>query len=87
MTAEFARIPKPLIDEFAARPNFDYENEHGGFDWQQIVDELDWLSEGGLNIAYEAIELHALNPDTRDKLAMIWEGKNGGWEGITPSPR
>ena len=52
------------------------------FDWQQMFDELDWLPGGGLNKAHEAIDRHANGPK-RDKIAMIWEGKNGEREDYT----
>ena len=37
---------------------------------------------GGLNKAHEAIDRHA-NGRKRDKIAMIWEGKNGEREDYT----
>ena len=42
----------------------------------------DWQPGGGLNKAHEAIDRHA-NGRNRDKIAMIWEGKNGEKETYT----
>ncbi|MCH7625600.1 MAG: acetate--CoA ligase [Chloroflexi bacterium] len=63
-------------------PNLDYDKVRGNFDWNEMYGELDWLPGGGLNMAYEAIDRHA-NGRNRDKLAMIWEGKNGEKEQYT----
>ena len=77
MPTRFAPIPKPSIDEFAIRPNLDYRHDRESFDLQRLIDELDWLPGGRLNMAHQAIDRHAVNPATRDKTATIWEGKNG----------
>ena len=53
-----------------------------GFDWEHIYSELDWLPGGALNAAHEAIDRHAQGP-RRDKVAMVWEGKNGEREDYT----
>ena len=79
--SSFETIGKPPVDEFAVSPNIDRENVTE-FDWQTMFDELDWLPGGGLNKAHEAIDRHA-NGSNRDKLAMIWEGKNGEREDYT----
>ena len=83
MSTSFSPIPKPPIDKFEVKPNLNYDTDLDGFDWQTIMDELDWLPGGGLNKAHEAIDRHALNPETANKLAMIWEGKNGEREDYT----
>ena len=75
MPAPFPPIPKPPIDEFAVRPNLDYSRDRDRFDLQSLIDELDWLPDGRLNAAHEAIDRHAENPDTQDKTALIWEGR------------
>ena len=83
MSTSFSPIPKTPIDNFKVTPNLNYDTDLDGFDWQTIMDELDWLPGGGLNKAHEAIDRHALNPETANKLAMIWEGKNGEREDYT----
>ena len=80
-TSSFPTIKKDL-DSVSVKPNLDYDNVRGHFDWQEMYDELDWLPGGGLNKAHEAIDRHA-NGRNRDKLAMIWEGKNGEKETYT----
>ena len=42
-------------------PNLsEYEDIRSNFEWSSIEKELDWLPNGGLNIAYEAIDRHCL---------------------------
>ena len=58
-------------------PNLrDYEATRASFDWTSVESEIDWLPDGGLNLAYEAIDRHVVH-GKGDKPAMIWEGKNG----------
>jgi acetyl-CoA synthetase len=74
-------IHKP--SSFAVEPNLrEWESARSGFDWSSIEAELDWLPGGGLNLAHEAIDRHCLHGNA-DKLAMIWEGKNGEEERYT----
>tara|TARA_Y100000310_G_scaffold253883_1_gene260867 strand:+ start:3578 stop:5335 length:1758 start_codon:yes stop_codon:yes gene_type:complete len=80
-TSTFETIGKPPVDQFKVKPNLDPDNV-GEFDWEQVYSELDWLPGGGLNKAHEAIDRHANGP-RRDKIAMIWEGKNGEREDYT----
>ncbi|MDP7534415.1 MAG: AMP-binding protein, partial [SAR202 cluster bacterium] len=80
-TSSFETIGKPPIDQFEVKPNLN-PDDVSGFDWQQLYSELDWLPGGGLNKAHEAIDRHANGP-RRDKIAMIWEGKNGEREDYT----
>ena len=77
----FETIHKQPVSDFDVAPNLDRDNVTE-FDWQQMFDELDWLPGGGLNKAHEAIDRHANGPK-RDKIAMIWEGKNGEREDYT----
>ncbi len=66
----------------AVRPNLDYARDSANFQWEQVHGELDWLPGGGLNMAHEAIDRHA-DGARRDKVAMIWEGRNGEHETYT----
>ena len=79
--SSFETIHKQPVSAFDVAPNLDRENV-SEFDWQQMYSELDWLPGGGLNKAHEAIDRHA-NGRKRDKVAMIWEGKNGEREDYT----
>ena len=78
----FPAIGKPSVDQMSVRPNLDYEKTRGNFQWAEMYAELDWLPGGWLNKAHEAIDRHA-NGSKRDKVAMIWEGKNGEQETYT----
>ena len=78
----FPTIAKPPIADMPIAPNLDYDATRANFDWQQMYAQLDWLPGGGLNKAHEAIDRHA-NGANRDKIAMIWEGKNGEKETYT----
>ena len=58
-------------------PNLrDYDAARAAFDWADAEREIDWLPDGGLNLAYEAIDRHAAHGNGA-KPAMLWEGKNG----------
>ena len=82
MTTTFAPISKPSVDQMRVKPNLDYDKAAADFRWEEMYDELDWLPGGWLNKAHEAIDRHA-NGTKRDKVAMIWEGKNGEREDYT----
>ena len=76
-------IRKPDISEIKVKPNLaDYERDCASFDWQDMYRELDWLPDGALNKGYEAIDRHVVR-GLGDKVAMLWEGKNGEAEKYT----
>ena len=80
---EFAEIPKPSPDQMPVRPNLiDYDLVSRTFQWEDLYKELDWLPDGGLNMAYECIDRH-VKGSRRDKVAMIWVSKNGEEERYT----
>jgi acetyl-CoA synthetase len=60
----------------------DYESARRAFSWDNIRGELDGMPGGGLNKAYECLDRHLKTP-RRDKIAMLWEGKNGERETYT----
>ena len=82
MTSPFPTIVKPSPDQMAVKPNLDYDKVRANFSWDDMFKEMDWLPGGWLNMAHEAIDRHA-HGRLRDKLAMIWEGKNGEQETYT----
>ena len=83
MTTSFPTIEKSSIDEMAVKPNLaDYDGVGSTFQWEDMYQELDWLPDGWLNKAHEAIDRHT-NGRLRDKVAMIWEGVNGEHETYT----
>ncbi len=79
----YATIAKPPPEQFAVRPNLaDYESMRRTFVYESIIDELDGLPGGGLNIAYEAVDRHVAH-GRGDRTMMIWEGKDGRVETYT----
>ncbi len=80
---EYTPITKPAIEQFAVQPNLgEYDGARQSITWEQIRSELDGHPGGGLNIAYECLDRH-LKTDRRNKVAMIWEGKDGEQETYT----
>jgi acetyl-CoA synthetase len=71
---EWERIRKCPDD--AVRANLrNYEDCAGSFSWAQARALLDGLPDGGLNIAYEAIDRHVL-AGRGGKLALRWIGRD-----------
>ena len=80
---EYPVIAKPAVDQMRVRPNLpDVEAAREGFRWESVYDELDWLPGGYLNKAHECIDRHC-EAGRGDKVALIWEGKNGEEESYT----
>jgi len=80
---DYAPIAKPPADHTRVRPNLtDYTQVRKDFSWDNIRSELDGLPGGGLNIAHECLDRHLPTP-RRDKIAMLWEGKDGESETYT----
>jgi len=69
-------IEKPRA--WASTPNLpDYETARAAFSWTQAHRALDGLPGGrGLNIAYEAVDRHAIGAH-RGRLALRWLGRRG----------
>jgi acetyl-CoA synthetase len=66
-----------------AQPNLgDYAAAYGNFSWTVARAELDGLPNGGLNIAYEALDRH-VKEGKGDKLALRWLAKNGETQDFT----
>lgn len=76
-------IRKKSTDQMTVKPNLlDVEQVRKVFDWGDVYDQLDWLPEGHLNKAHECIDRHCAE-GKGDKVAFIWEGKNGEQESYT----
>ncbi len=76
-------IVKPPPERMPVTPNLiGYKAVGDAFRWDDIRAELDGLPGGGLNIAYECIDRH-LTTDRKDKVAMLWEAKDGRAEAYT----
>ncbi len=65
------------VGALPVKPNLlDYEEVRRSFSWDDVGKNFEGLPSGGLNIAHEAIDRHA-NGSLKEKLALIWHGKNG----------
>jgi len=81
---DYEPIVKPPAGAMPVTPNLaDYATVRESFRWDDVRGELDGLPGGpstgsgqALNIAYECIDRH-LKTARRDKVAMLWEGKDG----------
>ena len=79
----YKTIKKSDVSENTVKPNLsDYEYMRRMFRWEDVHRELDWLENGGLNIAYEAVDRHIKTP-LKNKKALLWEGKSGESEKFT----
>jgi len=83
MVMHYDVIAKPKPEALAVRPNLDdYERIRSSFDYERVIDELDGLPGGGLNIAHEALDRH-VKAGGGDKTCFLWEGKSGHSETYT----
>ncbi|MEE8402110.1 MAG: acetate--CoA ligase [Candidatus Hydrothermarchaeaceae archaeon] len=80
---DYKVIKKPDLKSIYQMPNLeDYKKACSEFEWTDIEKELDGLGDGKLNIAYEAVDRH-LKTDRKNKVAFVWEGKDGAQEKYT----
>jgi acetyl-CoA synthetase len=79
---DYPPITKSPDDQPVAPNLADYEKYRREFSWDGIAGELDWLEGRRLNIAHETIDRHVTTP-RRDKIALIWAGKEGETEEYT----
>ena len=54
----------------------DYDRLRTTFTWSDAEKQLDWMSDGGLNIAHEAVDRHAQGIRA-NRVALRWLGKKG----------
>ena len=81
MVMDHPTIHKPT--SFPVAPNLgDWATSCENFDWSSMEGEIDFLPDGRLNVAYEAIDRHVAKGNGA-KVAMHWEGKNGEKESYT----
>ena len=71
---EWERIRKRPEDCVGANLQ-DYQEYAGRFAWSQARALLDGLPNGGINIAFEAVDRHVL-AGRGDKLALRWIGRD-----------
>ncbi len=69
--------------QFSLPPNLtDYQSLYTSFSWERERENLDGLLQGGVNIAYEAVERHAQSPLT-DTVALRFISKDRTIKNIT----
>ncbi|UOQ44708.1 acetate--CoA ligase [Halobacillus salinarum] len=57
----------------AGNPNMEnYEETYKKFNWDDVKENFSWSKTGLVNIAYEAIDKHAENPDKKNQAALIY---------------
>ncbi|ALX49514.1 acetate--CoA ligase [Lentibacillus amyloliquefaciens] len=49
-----------------------YENMRKTFSWEDMKKHFSWNDTGKVNMAYEAVDRHAENPDKKDKAALLY---------------
>lgn len=78
------RIIKKVLKQFTVAPNLsDYDKTYKEFSWQKAEkDEVEFFSDGTLNIAYNVIDRHALGKN-KDKTALLFESAKGEKEKYT----
>ncbi|SDZ93536.1 acetyl-CoA synthetase [Thalassobacillus cyri] len=54
----------------------DYKETYEQFQWDSVKSQFSWSETGKVNIAYEAIDRHADNPDKKDQTALIYSAPN-----------
>lgn len=50
----------------------DYDTFRENFTWEDVKRKFSWHTTGKVNMAYEALDRHAENPERKDKLALIY---------------
>ncbi len=50
----------------------DYDEIRSTFSWEDIKKNFSWHKTGKVNMAYEAVDRHAENPDKKDKVALYY---------------
>jgi acetyl-CoA synthetase len=65
------------IQAFRVKPNLlSFDDALKSNPWDTAKAELTWFDDGGINIAYNAIDRHTGTP-VESKTALLWEGDNG----------
>ncbi|MGJ9460267.1 acetate--CoA ligase [Oceanobacillus sp. CF4.6] len=50
----------------------DYEKLRESFSWEDVKKNFTWNSTGNVNMAYEAVDRHAIDPAKKDKVALLY---------------
>jgi len=54
----------------------DYRERYRDFKWPDVQKQFTWHTTGRINIAHEAVDRWAMDPDRRDRKALIFEKEN-----------
>ncbi|MHA7878236.1 MAG: acetate--CoA ligase [Saccharospirillum sp.] len=68
----------PILEKHSVDPNCrmqDYQSERDGFDWLEAEQRLAGLPDGGINIAFEAVDRHRQSANA-DKVALAFLAHN-----------
>ena len=52
-----------------------YDNVYASFSWDDINSDFSWSKTNKVNIAHEAIDRHAENPETAEKSCLVYSYK------------
>lgn len=65
------------LSELRTSPNLpDYKKALKTPSWDLIKDKLSWFAQGGVNLAYNAVDRHVGTP-IENKIALFWQGEDG----------
>ncbi len=65
------------VSSLPVKPNLaSYDEAKKSNPWDSIKTELTWFDDGGINLAYNAIDRHT-GTSIESKTALLWEGDNG----------
>src|ERR1035437_10336708 len=71
------------IKSFSKKPNLlDYDQVYKDFSWEKADKEINYFSDGKINMAYNIIDRHAKGKN-ENKIALQFNGKNGEREKYT----
>ncbi|GLO64236.1 MULTISPECIES: acetate--CoA ligase [Oceanobacillus] len=54
----------------------DYEAFRKNFSWEEVKKNFSWYETGKVNMAYEAVDKHAANPNKKDQAALLYSAPN-----------
>ncbi len=73
----YEKVIKKNSENWELIPNLlDYDAARENFSWEHELESLDGLPDGGLNIAFEAVDRHAAG-ERRGHLALRWLDRDG----------
>jgi len=85
--ANCEEIYKTAAEDYEGFWSGEAENLHWFKNWNKVLDDsskpfFKWFTDGKTNICYNCLDVH-LNSARRNKLALIWEGEDGGFRSFS----